>query len=138
MWCFFLDFRPFDSKILINSFNLRVWSPKSKAKWIFVNVVIWRKSISNVHTENFFWGSDFVILLWLKRSLYHGLLLYKKLFFSKLLNKLLWTLYKQVQKDFANTVSNFRQIQTILLEVFGYVSTLSIGILLIITYYFHK
>ena len=34
---------------LLKSFNQRVWSPKIKATWAFMNVVIWRKNISNVY-----------------------------------------------------------------------------------------
>ena len=44
----FLGFRPFDWKILVDSINQRVWSPKTKDTRTFMNVVIWWKNISNV------------------------------------------------------------------------------------------
>ena len=39
----FLGFRPFNWKILVKSINQTVWSPKAKAAWTFMNVVIWQK-----------------------------------------------------------------------------------------------
>ena len=41
----FLGFRPFNWKILVKSNNKRVWSPKTKATWTFMNVVIWQKKV---------------------------------------------------------------------------------------------
>ena len=44
MWPLFLGSRPFNWKILVKSIK-RVWSPKIKATWTFINVVIWQKRI---------------------------------------------------------------------------------------------
>ena len=49
MWPLFLGFKAFNWKIFVKSINKRVWSPKTKATWTFMNGVIWQNSISKLH-----------------------------------------------------------------------------------------
>ena len=48
MWPLFLDFRPFNWKIIVKSINQRVWSPKTMARQILWMLWFDKKSISKV------------------------------------------------------------------------------------------
>ena len=74
----FLGFRPFDWKILVESINQRVWSPKTKAKQNLLNNLLRWKSMSR---------KDCILLLCTHYTLYYRkiLLRIKTLHFSEMI-----------------------------------------------------